>query len=134
MFTLADELTTLRQEKDTLEQSLKEVNANISKIDFLLCETMTENKTQNFTRDGLIFCMTTKTYASALADEKDNLYTALKTQGYGDLVTETVYANSLSSFVKEQIEQNDDRLPEWLNGLVSVFEKVTVGVRKATKK
>ena len=51
----------------------------------------------------------------------------------GDMITETVNANSLSSFVKEQIAENCDALPDWLDGLVSVFEKTTVGVRKATR-
>ena len=134
MLALSDELRDLRQQKESLEQSLSEVNSNINSVDFKLCEIMTENKTQNFTRNGMMFCLTTKTRASATADAKDMLYAALKTQGYGDLVSETVNANSLSSFVKEQIEQNDERLPEWLDGLVTVFEKVTVGVRKATKK
>ena len=46
---------------------------------------------------------------------------------------ETVNANSLSAFVKEQISENGDTLPDWLNGLVNVFEKTTVGVRKAAK-
>jgi len=44
-----------------------------------------------------------------------------------------VNANSLSSFVKEQIEENNDTLPEWLDGLVNVYEKSTVSVRKATR-
>lgn len=49
------------------------------------------------------------------------------------MITETVNANSLSSFVKEQIAENGDALPDWLDGLVSVFEKTTVGVRKAAR-
>ena len=59
------------------------------------------------------------------------LLKALRAEGYGDMITETVNANSLSSFVKEQIAENGDELPGWLRGLVNVFEKTTVGVRKA---
>ena len=92
---------------------------------------MAETETQNFTRAGVMFCLTTKTRASAVAGQKEALYDALRAQGYGDLVYETVNANSLSAFVKEQIEANKDTLPEWLNGLISVFDKTTVGVRKA---
>ena len=57
----------------------------------------------------------------------------LREAGFGDLVYETVNANSLSAFVKEQIMENGDALPAWLDGLVTVFEKTTVGVRKATR-
>lgn len=59
------------------------------------------------------------------------MYEALKNEGYGSLITETVNANSLSAFVKEQMADNDDILPDWLEGKVNVFDKVTVGIRKS---
>jgi hypothetical protein len=68
-----------------------------------------------------------------VAGNKEALHTALREQGYGDLVYETVNANSLSSFVKERMDESGDALPAWLMGLVNVFDKVTVGVRKAAK-
>jgi len=134
MFELADELKRLRDLKVDLEQQVKDVNARIEDTDFRLSELMAETETQNFTRAGIMFCLTTKTRASATAGVKDELFKALKTNGYGDLVYETVNANSLSSFVKEQIEGNNDTLPGWLEGLVNVFDKITVSVRKATRK
>jgi len=133
MFELADELKSLRDLKSELEAQVKDVTAKIDEVDYRLSEMMAETETQNFTRAGTMFCLTTKTRASAVADSKDALYTALREQGYGDLVYETVNANSLSSFVKERIEENGDALPAWLMGLVNVFDKVTVGVRKAAK-
>jgi predicted nuclease with TOPRIM domain len=133
LFTLADELKRLRDLKADLEAQVKDVTAQIDKTDYRLSELMAETETQNFTHAGTMFCLTTKTRASAATDCKDALYAALRAQGYGDLVYETVNANSLSSFVKEQIEENGDALPAWLMGLVNVFDKVTVGVRKAAK-
>ena len=133
MFELADELKRLRDLKADLEQQVKDTAAQIDETDYRLSELMAETETQNFTRAGTMFCLTTKTRASAVAGNKEALHTALREQGYGDLVYETVNANSLSSFVKEQIEENGDALPAWLLGLVNVFDKVTVGVRKAAK-
>ena len=133
MFELAEKLKSLRDEKSEAEAQLKEINAQIDETDYRLSELMAETETQNFTRSGTMFCLTTKTRASAVAGSKEELYTALREQGYGDLVYETVNANSLSSFVNEQIGENEDVLPEWLDGLVNVFEKTTVGVRKASK-
>ena len=130
MFAMSEELRTLRDEKESLETRLKEVNADINAVDFKLGELMLENKTQNFTRDGMMFYLTTKTRASAVAGVKDELYAALKERGHSDLVYETVNANSLSSFVNEQTEQNGERVPAWLEGLVSVYDKVSVSVRK----
>ncbi len=60
-----------------------------------------------------------------------SIYSALKNEGYGSLITETVNANSLPAFVKEQMADNDDILPDWLEGKVNVFDKVTVNLRKA---
>ena len=133
MFELADELKSLRDLKADLDQQAKDVAERIDEVDYRLSELMAETETQNFTRAGTMFCLTTKTRASAAAGVKDSLYAALKDNGFGDLVYETVNANSLSSFVKEQIEGNGDALPDWLEGLVNVFDRTTVSVRKSTK-
>lgn len=133
LFEWADKLKALRDRKDELEAELKQVNMDIDNADWHLSNLMAETETQNFTRAGTMFCLTTKTRASARAGQKDELFAALRGEGYGDLITETVNANSLSSFVKEQIAENGDALPDWLDGLVSVFEKTTVGVRKAAR-
>ncbi len=133
MFELADTLRALREEKAEAEQRLKEINAAIDEADYRLSEMMAETETQNFTRAGMMFCLTSKTRASATAGRKEELFAALRGEGFGDLVYETVNANSLSAFVKEQIAENGDTLPAWLDGLVNVFEKTSVSLRKASK-
>ena len=134
MFELADRLKELRDTKKELEQKLKLINAEIEEVDFNLANAMMESETQNFTRFGVMFCLTNTTRASVATERKEELFEALRAEGYGGLIYETVNANSLSAFVKEQMSENNDQLPEWLNGLVNVFEKTTVGVRKAAKR
>ena len=121
LFEWADKLKALRERKDELEAELKQINMDIDNADWHLSNLMAETETQNFTRAGTMFCLTTKTRASAKAGQKDELFAALRGEGFGDMITETVNANSLSSFVKEQIAENGDVLPDWLSGLVSVF-------------
>ena len=133
MLEWADRLKALRDHKAGLEAELKDINARIDDADWHLSNLMAESETQNFTHAGTMFCLTTKTRASAKAGRKDDLFEALRGEGYGDMITETINANNLSAFVKEQIAEHGDTLPEWLEGLVSVFEKTTVGVRKATR-
>ena len=133
MFELAEQLRALREEKKDAEQHLKQINEQIDETDYRLSELMAESETQNFTRSGMMFYLTTKTRASAVAGSKEELHSALKAQGFGELVYETVNANSLSAFMKEQIGENEDILPDWLNRLVNVFDKTTVGVKKASK-
>lgn len=133
MFETADKLRGLKDEKAEMEKRLKELNGEIEDTDYKLSEMMAETETQNFTRAGMMFCLTSKTRASAVAGRKEELFTALRGGGFGDLVYETVNANSLSAFVKEQTEENGDVLPGWLDGLVNVFEKTSVSLRKAGK-
>lgn len=131
MFEKADELKELKRRKSEIDAQLKEVNALIAQTEEELSEMMVDTETQSFNRSGTLFYLNTKTYASAKADRKDELFETLKNKGFGSLVVETVNANSLAAFVREQITENEDTLPEWLDGKVNVFEKTTVGVRKA---
>ena len=133
LFALADELRELKETKKRLEDELKTVGLEIDRVDADLAERMADAETQNFTRNGTMFCLTSTTRASVVSGRKDELFDALREAGFGDLVYETVNANSLSAFVKEQTTENGDALPQWLDGLVNVFEKTTVGVRKAAR-
>ena len=131
MFELADRLKELRERKAELADETKANNAEIEQAEYDLSQLMAQTETQSFQRAGTLFYLTTKTYASADKEHKDELFTALRNEGFGSLITETVNANSLSAFVKEQMSENDDVLPEWLEGKVNVFDKVTVGLRKS---
>lgn len=131
MFALADKLQELKEKKSELEAMTKANNAELEQVMLALSEQMAATETQSFNRSGLLFYLNTKTYAAARTGQKFELFAALKEQGFGSLVTETVNANSLSAFVREQIEENEDTLPEWLEDKVNVFEKVSVGVRKS---
>ena len=133
LFELADQLKDLRDTKKDLEQQLKAINAQLEEKDNALATAMAESETQNFTRAGTMFCLTNTTRASAAAERKEELFDALRSSGFGDLIYETINANSLSAFVKEQITENMNTLPDWLDGLVNLYEKATVGVRKATR-
>lgn len=130
MFMLADKLKELKERKNELAEETKENNEEIEKVEYKLSQLMAESETQSFQRAGTLVYLCTKVYASAEKDKKDELYQALKDEGYGSLITETINANSLSAFIKEQMADNDDVLPEWLDGKVNVFDKVTVGLRK----
>jgi chromosome segregation ATPase len=81
MFELADRLRELREAKDETEQKLKEINTEIDEVDYQLSELMMESETQNFTRAGLMFVLTTKTRASAASGRKEELFSALRDSG-----------------------------------------------------
>lgn len=130
IFALADQLKTAKQEKKDLEAQVKETNGKIEMLDAKLSEAMTDSEVEKFTRNGSTFYLNTKLYASPKAGAKDELIAALKQNGFGDLVKETVNSNTLNSFCKEQMEENEDELPDWLEPVLNTFEKTTVGIRK----
>ena len=133
MFELAERLKTLKNEKKQKELELRNISDMLTEIEAALAEFMTLNETPNFTHGGTSFSLRTSLKASAVSGKKEELYSSLKNAGYGDLVVETVNSSSLSAFVKEQIAENENELPEWLNGLINIFEKNTVSTRKYNK-
>lgn len=130
IFEMADELKAAKDEKKALDAKTKEVNARIEQLDRALSDAMADAECDKFTRNGNTFYLNSRLYASPAAGGRDALISALKKNGYGSIVTETVNANTLASFCKEQMASNEDELPEWLSGVVNTFEKVTVGIRK----
>lgn len=130
IFKMADELKAAKDEKKELEAKTKEVNARIEELDRELSDAMADAECDKFTRNGSTFYLNSRLYASPAAGGRDALIHALKDNGYGSIVTETVNANTLASFCKEQMTANEDELPDWLSGVVNTFEKVTVGIRK----
>lgn len=130
IFHLADRLTDAREWKKHLEDQLKAVKSEIEEIDRELSDAMAEAEVPNFSRSGHTFYLSTRLYASPQAGRKEEMLDALTEHGYGDLITRTVNANSLSSFVKEQREANEDEIPGWLTEVVNAYEKTSVGVRR----
>lgn len=133
IFELADRFKELKDKKKQKELELRNLNDMIFEVESALAELMTLKETPNFTHGGMSFSLRTTIKASAISGKKDELYALLKSSGYGDLVVETVNPSSLSAFVKEQISENENELPKWLNGLINIFEKNTVSTRKYKK-
>ncbi|SDL09549.1 gp33 family protein [Natronincola ferrireducens] len=130
LFQLADSLKDLKEWKKQVDEERKEVSSKIEAVEESLSQVMIEEEMQSFNRGGMMYYLNTKLYASAIPERKEALFSALKEEGYGDLVYETVNANSLAAFVREQVEENEDELPQWLEGLVNTYEKTSLGMRK----
>jgi cell division septum initiation protein DivIVA len=130
IFEMADRLKTLQEQKKDLEAQTKALGAEIEELDLALSDAMAEQEVERFSRNGNTFYLNTRLFASPAAGRKDEMMQALKDNGYGSIVVETVNANTLASFVKEQKAANGDEVPAWLSDVISTYEKVSVGVRK----
>ncbi len=131
LFELADRLKEAKDRKKQLDAETKANNALIEDLDRQLSEIMAEQEVDRFSRNGSLFYLNSRLFASPRAGEKDAMIAALKANGYGELVSETVNAGTLSSFVKERAAESETgELPEWLDAVISTYEKISVGIRK----
>lgn len=131
IFEMADRLKVLKEQKKGLEAQAEAVGAEINALDAQLSDAMAEADLNRFSRNGSTFYLKSRLFASPAAGRKDEMMAALKANGYGSLVVESVNANTLSSFIKEQREVTGMDVPEWLGDTVSTYEKVSVGIRKS---
>lgn len=130
MMQLAEQLIAAKQEKKELEDQTKAATAEIERLDRELSDLMAKMDCPNFTHAGYTFYLSSRLFVSPQSGRKEALFTALRSNGYGSIVTETINANTLASFVKERMEENDGEIPEWLSDVVNTHEKISVGVRK----
>ena len=131
IFEMADRLKSLKKQKKDLEDSVKALSSEIEELDRQLSDAMTEAELDRFSRNGSTFYLYSRLYASPSTGRKDAMMQALKQNGYGSLVVESVNSKTLSSFVREQKEANQGSIPSWLGDTVSTYEKISVGIRKS---
>ena len=128
IFSTADEYKALRQEKDELQFRLKELNAKIDLVEQDLINLMIDEEVPSFRRNGSMFTVVTKEYPAAVLETKSELYDKMKKHGFEDLFT--INTNTLSATIKDLKANNDDILPDWLEGLIKITEKQSIQLRK----
>jgi hypothetical protein len=131
MLELADQLKELRDRKSAAQAELKEIGAEIDAVESALIEIMTAEECTGFKRGGSTFSLVIKEYPGAVPECKEQLYAQMKKHGFEHLFT--INTQTLSATVKELKANNEDTLPEWLEGLVSIFEQASIRVTKTTK-
>ena len=131
IFEMADRLKSLKKQKKDLEDSVKAIGSEIEELDRQLSDAMAETQLDSFSRNGSTFYLYSRLYASPSTGRKDAMMVALKQNGYGSLVVESVNSKTLSSFVREQMDANEGNIPSWLSDTVSTYEKISVGIRKS---
>ena len=128
IFTLSDSLLDARQAKAHAEEALKGINAGIEALEAELIALMLDDELTSFKRDGVLFSLVNKAHISADPARKDELWAAMKEQGYEHLFS--INANTLSGEVKRLMEEGEGVMPAWLEGLVKLFEKPSIRIKK----
>lgn len=132
LFETADLLLAKKREKDELDAKVKALQTEIDELDAELTAGMTEAELDSFKRNNNTFYIKSRLFASPVAERKTEFLEALRKSGNGSLITESVNANTLASFVKEYCETNKCERPEFLpEDLLNIYTKVNVGIRKS---
>ena len=129
MLLLADRFKELRDKKAALQDELKALQADLDQVEAALVEAMTTEECSGFKRNGFGFSLVVKEYPGAIPELKAELYDAMKKHGFEHLFT--INPMTLSGTVKELKSNNDDVLPDWLEGLVRIYEQPSITVRKS---
>ena len=128
LIELASQLRTLKEKEARLKDELSNTRIQIKNIKKDLVNQMINYEVQNFKHNDNIFYLTTNIYVSDVEPQEGCLH---KDNGYGSLIKETVHPQTLKAFVKELMAENGDEVPEWLNGLVTVYEEQEARMKKA---
>lgn len=101
--TVVTELRRLKDQKERLNDELTETNKKITHIEQAKLPSMMETAgITSFKVAGIgTVSVKNETFTYVPADNRENLYAALREQGHGDLISETVHPSTLNSFVKE---------------------------------
>ena len=128
---LADQYINQDQHVKELEDELKVAKAAREETMNTLAEAMADEEMQSINKRGKTLYLAETISVTVPAENKDALITALKKQGYGELIRPNVSSQTLTALVKELSGDEDVTVPEWLEGIVTLYKAPKVGIRKS---
>ena len=128
---LADQYIAQDQHVKELDEELKVAKAAREETMQALAEQMADMELQSLNKSGKTLYLSETVSVTVPADRKESLMSALIEQGYGDMIRPNVSSQTLTALVKELSGDEDVTVPEWLEGLVTLYRAPKVGIRKS---
>lgn len=91
---------------------------------------MVAQQIEGFKHDGYSFTPTIKTRASIKAENKDAALDWLKDSDYADIVKEQVNAQTLTSLVKEWIDNGMNANEREFMDLLNIYDEQKISIRR----
>lgn len=127
---LALKVNELEDRKIELEEAVKAVKAQLKEAEEELFNRMVDEDIETARAAGYTFTRRDTPHYSCRGDNQEELYKALRKEGYGSLIRETVHAGTLNAFVREQVDGNGGAMPGYMDGLVDVYWSHDISRRK----
>lgn len=126
----------LLAEKDLLAEQTKANSAAITALKDEMADVMVDEDIPSITTGGFTYSLQNKTRYAKIGDEKLqakglDFFEVLRSQGYEDIIKETVNAGTLQSTMAAAAEENGGELPEELADVVSSYEYTDISRKKA---
>lgn len=125
LVSYARQLRELSTKFDQLDETKKKLNVEWDELQKKFVDLMETNKLQKFSVKGVGTCFIA-TDLHVNVDDKDKLFTYLRSHEAGALIKETVNGSQLKSYVKE-LREEANVTPDG----VSTYDTAEVRIRKA---
>jgi Fe-S oxidoreductase len=134
MLEKIDKYKALLDEKDRLKDATTENNKAVEQCRDELAQLMIDAECQKISRSGFTYFLQAKTKYSKASGKDDELFEVLREAGLGDLIKETVNAQTLQGAMTNLVEENGGDLPAEFVELITTYEYTDVAKRRETSK
>lgn len=134
IYVLVDRCRQLMDTKEALSEAVKQNNSALEEAKNALAQAMIDEESPKISRNGFLFSLQAKTkYNKVGGCDETELFDALRSEGVGDIIRETVNTQTLQGTMSELVEKYGE-LPIEFDGLISVYEHYDIMRRKETNK
>lgn len=138
LLNLVDEYKALLDEKEVLKEKTKENNKAIEDMKKKLSDMMIAEECPSISRNGYKYSLQEKVIYSKKSEEdlsqnETAFFDFLREEGLGHLIKETVDSRTLSSAIKEVVEEVEE-LPEHYKDYINVYETYEISKRVEVSK
>ena len=120
------EFVMLSDEIKEKEDEVEVLKAQRAKLQAAIVEDFAQEGIDSVRMDGRKVYLRRDLRANVLSEKVEDAAKAFRLAGYGDMVRDSINANTLSAFVRE----NEGRLPASIEPFVSVYEQFSIRIVK----
>lgn len=127
---LARLYSALKERKSTLNAEISEINVQLDGVELDLHDALILAELDKVAIDGVTYKPVVKQYASIPGDKQEAAFAALRAEGHGGLIKETIHPGTLNAWIREIFDSTMGALPEWIPENINVFSKKEISARK----